>query len=104
MEGNYFLVISTDSIMALLVSTLANFINIYLVLLFIRILLSLFQTAEWAGSVMGFLSPITDPYLNIFRSVIPPLGGIDFSPILAIFALQFLQSALASVPVSYAGF
>ena len=104
MEGNYFLVISTDSIMALLVSTLANFINIYLVLLFIRILLSWFQTAEWAGSVMGFLSPITDPYLNIFRSVIPPLGGIDFSPILAIFALQFLQSALASVPVSYAGF
>ncbi len=88
--------------MALLFATLTNFINIYLVLLFVRILLSWFQSAEWAGKIMGFLSPITDPYLNLFR-FIPPLGGIDFSPILAIFALQFLQSALSSVPV-YAGF
>jgi len=90
--------------MDLLLSTLVSFINIYLVLLFVRILLSWFQTAEWAGSIMGFLSPVTDPYLNIFRSVIPPLGGIDFSPILAIFALQFLQQALSSVAVPYGGF
>ncbi|AGF50530.1 ycf19 [Synechocystis sp. PCC 6803] len=90
--------------MDLLLSTLVSFINIYLVLLFVRILLSWFQTAEWAGNIMGFLSPVTDPYLNIFRSFIPPLGGIDFSPILAIFALQFLQQALSSVAGPYAGF
>ncbi|BFM40987.1 YggT family protein [Synechocystis sp. LKSZ1] len=88
---------------ALIINTLLNFINIYLLLLFIRILLSWFQTAEWANSAMGFLSPITDPYLNIFRSFIPPLGGIDFSPILAILALQFLSSALSQFPVM-AGF
>jgi YggT family protein len=88
---------------ALIVNTLLNFINIYLLLIFIRILLSWFQTADWANSAMGFLSPITDPYLNIFRSFIPPLGGIDFSPILAILALQFLSSALSQFPVM-AGF
>jgi YggT family protein len=49
---------------------------------------------------MSFLSPITDPYLNIFRSFIPPLGGIDFSPILAILALQFVAGMLAQVPVA----
>ena len=91
--------------MALLINTLANFISIYLVLLFVRILLSWFQSAEWATNIMGFLSPITDPYLNIFRSFIPPLGGIDFSPILAIFALQFLQQAISSIPTTaYSGF
>ncbi len=88
---------------ALIVKTLLNFINIYLLLLFVRILLSWFQTAEWASSAMGFLSPITDPYLNIFRSIIPPLGGMDFSPILAILALQFLSSALEQFPI-VAGF
>jgi YggT family protein len=84
---------------ALIVKTLLNFINIYLLLIFVRILLSWFQTADWANTVMSFLSPITDPYLNLFRSVIPPLGGMDFSPILAMFALQILASALGAVPV-----
>lgn len=80
----------------LLTDSLANFLNIYLLLIFVRILLSWFQGAGWAQQVMSYLSPITDPYLNIFRSVIPPLGGIDLSPILAIFSLQIISSLLAS--------
>ncbi|MDJ0510311.1 MAG: YggT family protein [Crocosphaera sp.] len=85
----------------LIFQTLVQFLNIYLVLIFIRILLSWFQTAEWAYNAMSFLSPITDPYLNIFRSFIPPLGGLDISAIVAIFALQFLARALSSLaPVS----
>jgi YggT family protein len=79
----------------LIVQTLINFLNIYLVLLTVRILLSWFQTAEWAVQVISFLSPITDPYLNIFRAIIPPLGGLDISPILAFLVLQLLQGVLA---------
>ncbi|AFZ42620.1 protein of unknown function YGGT [Halothece sp. PCC 7418] len=82
---------------ALLTDSLANFLNIYLLLIFVRILLSWFQTAGWAQQAMSFLSPVTDPYLNIFRSFIPPLGGIDLSPILAIFSLQIISSLLTSV-------
>ncbi|HBE51451.1 MAG TPA: hypothetical protein DDW76_22400, partial [Cyanobacteria bacterium UBA11369] len=37
------------------------------------------------------------PYLNIFRSFIPPLGGMDFSPILAIVLLNVVSSLLASL-------
>lgn len=89
------------TITLLIFQTLTAFLNIYLVLIFVRILLSWFQSAEWAMNAMSFLSPITDPYLNIFRSIIPPLGGIDFSAILAIFALQFVARILASLaPVS----
>jgi YggT family protein len=84
---------------ALILQSIIQFLNIYLLLLFVRILLSWFQTAGWAQQAMSFLSPITDPYLNIFRSFIPPLGGIDFSPILAILALQFIAGMLAQVPV-----
>ena len=87
--------------MSLLIETLANFINIYLVLLIIRILLSWFQGTSWADSVMSFLSPITDPYLNIFRSIIPPIGMFDIASIIAIFALQILQTALTQASVSF---
>ena len=78
----------------LISQSLANFLQIYTILIFVRILLSWFQTAGWANQIMSFLSPITDPYLNIFRSFIPPLGGIDISPILAIFLLQIIQNLL----------
>lgn len=78
----------------LLTNTLANFLQIYFFLILVRVLLTWFPTADWAEKAMSFLSPITDPYLNLFRSVIPPMGGIDFSPILAIFVLQFVASLL----------
>ena len=81
----------------LLTDSIANFLQIYLLLIFVRILLSWFQTAGWAQQAMSFLSPITDPYLNIFRSFIPPLGGLDISPILAIIVLQFVAGLMASV-------
>lgn len=88
--------------MNLVITSLVQFLNIYFVLLIVRILLSWFQTAEWAGQIISFLAPITDPYLNIFRSIIPPLGGIDISAILAIFLLQFVQSGLETVAYTLA--
>ncbi|MGK7914011.1 MAG: YggT family protein [Prochloraceae cyanobacterium] len=81
----------------LLGTTIVNFLGIYMILLIVRILLSWFQTAGWAYQIMSFLSPITDPYLNIFRSIIPSLGGIDFSPILAFFAIQILQGVVSQL-------
>jgi YggT family protein len=90
--------------MTLIITVVANFINIYLYLLIARILLSWFQTAEWADRIISFLSPVTDPYLNIFRSFIPPLGGIDISSILAIFLLQIVASQLAPLLMASSGF
>jgi YggT family protein len=71
-----------------------RFLGIYLVILIVRVLLTWFQNAGWAYQIMSFLSPITDPYLNLFRSIIPPLGGMDLSPILAFLLLQVVQSVV----------
>lgn len=87
--------------MELVLTVATQFIAIYSLLIIVRILLSWFQTAEWAYSIISFLSPVTDPYLNIFRSFIPPLGGIDLSPILAILLLRFVGSALGQLTASY---
>ncbi len=81
----------------LLITTVVNFINLYLILIIVRILLSWFQTVDWAYRIISFLAPITDPYLNLFRSFIPPLGGIDFSPILAILVLNLIPPLLSSL-------
>lgn len=86
-----------SSATGLLITSLARFLQIYTFLIIVRILLTWFPTVTWMNQVEAFLSPITDPYLNIFRSFIPPLGGLDLSPILAILLLQFLGTALGSL-------
>ena len=43
-------------------------------------------------AILGFLRDITEPFLRIFRRVIPSLGGFDFSPILAILTLAIFNS------------
>ncbi|MBD6616668.1 YggT family protein [Komarekiella sp. 'clone 1'] len=83
--------------MQLLVNTLATFIQIYTVLLIIRVLLTWFPTINWYNQPFTTLSQITDPYLNLFRSIIPPLGGMDFSPMLAIILLQIVGGGLQAV-------
>ena len=75
-------------------AALAQFISIYLALLLVRVLLTWLPNLDWGNPFLSALSQITDPYLNLFRSVIPPLGGIDFSAILAFIVLQFVRSAL----------
>jgi YggT family protein len=93
------------SILPLLIQPLVTFIGIYTALLFIRILLSWFPSIDWVNPPFSILSQLTDPYLNVFRNIIPPLGGLDFSPILALLLLQVIQQAattlLASVSFPY---
>ena len=86
--------------MAVILGTVSSFISIYLGLLFIRVLLTWFPTIEWYNQPFAALAQITDPYLNLFRSIIPPLGGMDFSPMLAFFALTLLQRALEPLAAS----
>jgi YggT family protein len=95
-----------NSSIALIATSLATFLQIYFVLLIIRILLSWFPNINWMSPPFSILSQLTDPYLNIFRSFIPPLGGIDFSPILAIFLLQFVSRAFmqAAQGAAFAGY
>ncbi len=46
--------------------------------------------------VVGFLRDICEPFLRIFRRLIPSFGGIDFSPILAILSLQIINSVVVN--------
>ncbi len=82
---------------ALLANSLSTFVQIYILLLIIRVLLTWFPNLDWYSAPLLWLAQMSDPYLNLFRRLIPPLGGIDISPMLAIFALQLVAQPLLDV-------
>ncbi|KKI99109.1 YggT family protein [Prochlorothrix hollandica] len=84
----------------LLVNTLSTTVSFYTLLIFVRILLSWFPNVDWYNQPFATLGQLTDPYLNLFRSLIPPLGGLDLSPILGIFLLQFVSEGLQKASMS----
>lgn len=74
----------------MLVRTISILFQIYLLMLFARIISSWVPELQ-NTKFMRFIAFYTDPYLDIFRRVIPPLGMIDISPIFAFLALEFLR-------------
>ena len=68
----------------------------YTILLFVRVVGSWFPSIA-QHSFMRFIMHYTDPYLNLFRRFIPPIGGVlDLSPLLGFFALQIFEQILLS--------
>ena len=82
------------SLSVTILQVLAQTLQIYSLVLIVRVLLSWFPNLDWGNPVLSTASSITDPYLNAFRGLIPPLGGIDLSAILAFVALNLLQQLL----------
>lgn len=82
--------------MGLLFNIIATIINYYSWALIIYILLSWFPGAR-ESAIGQFLARICEPYLEPFRKIIPPLGMLDISPIVAILVLKFAISGLGQL-------
>jgi YggT family protein len=87
---------------------IADYVNalflVYMILIFARILLSWIPRIPYnpiLSAVIGFIQEVTDPYLRLFRRIIPPLGGggfaLDLSPIVAIIVLILAQGIIVGV-------
>lgn len=69
-------------------------IFVYTVLIAVRLIGSWFPRIAYQPWMI-FLSRLTDPYLNIFRRLIPPIGGtLDLSPMLAFLGLTLMEKIL----------
>jgi YggT family protein len=68
-------------------------ISVYSFALVVRVVLSWFPV-NWYAEPFRSLSNICDPYLLIWRRLIPPFGGIDFSPIVGLLVLEWVQAML----------
>lgn len=69
------------------------FFQVYMIMLFVRILGSWFPSFQ-NSRMMQFLAFYTDPYLNVFRRIIPPIGMIDISAIFAFLCLSFIEQGV----------
>lgn len=85
--------------MSEVVSFLITTLELYKFLLLGRILLTWLPNINWFSQPFKFLRDVTDPVMEPFRRLIPPIGGIDLSPILLFFAINLLQAALARFAV-----
>lgn len=74
-----------------LINLISALVNFYEWLVVIWCFMSWFPLRE--GSLMYDVAVVIDrivsPYMNVFRRFIPPLGGMDFSPIVGLFVLSF---------------
>src|SRR5947209_13983375 len=94
-------------IFALTRNDIANYVQalltVYILLIFIYILLNLLFSfgvrlpySRWSDAVLNFLRDICEPYLRIFRRVIPPIGMFDYSPIVAILLLVIVRTIVVN--------
>lgn len=79
-----------------MVSAVSKLFELYFLLIILRCFLSFFPRIDIYKQPVKFIREITDPYLDIFRRFIPPVNGLDFSPIVAVIALQILQVLVCS--------
>ena len=76
---------------------IAGFLKFYIVALTLRIYLTWFPNINFYTQPFSSLSRMTDPYLRLFRGIIPPLLGFDLSPLLGFILLTFLIDFFSSI-------
>jgi uncharacterized protein YggT (Ycf19 family) len=87
--------------------TVINFVTalttIYTLLIIVYILMSWLQLPynPVVAALRRFLHDTVEPYLNIFRRMIPPIGMFDISPIVALIVLGVLREVIVSLIVSF---
>ena len=75
------------------------FISVYILLIFGYIILSWVRLpySPWLNRIQRFLFDVCEPYLRLFRRILPAFGPLDLSPIIGVFALLFLDRVLISI-------
>jgi YggT family protein len=84
-------------------SSIADFLSaaiyVYTLLIIVHIVIQLLFAAglrppynRTVDAILSFLRDVCEPFLRIFRRIIPGIGGFDFSPILAIISLSLVNA------------
>lgn len=75
-----------------ILTAIANCFYVFLLMIFVRCLLTWFPFVNWENPILKMLKESTDLYLNLFRRIIPPIGMFDISPMIAGFVLIILRN------------
>jgi YggT family protein len=73
----------------------------YYILIIIRIFLTWIPSIRWDEQPFAAMRSVTDPFLDVFRKFIPPIGGVlDITPIIALIVLQVVQGFVVQLLVN----
>jgi len=92
-----------STVLADAISSIAQFvdvfISVYILLIFAYIITSWVRLpySPWLNRIQRFLYDVCEPYLRLFRRILPPFGPLDLSPIIAIFSLIFLERLVQAI-------
>ena len=77
---------------SILVRIVLGLVNAYSVIILIYVIMSWVPSSNKTfRDIQNVFSKLVDPYLNLFRKFIPPIGGmVDISPIIALLVLQLV--------------
>ena len=73
------------------------FISVYALVVFLYVLTSWIRLPYSFNPVQRFLYEVCEPYLRVWRRVLPSFGPLDLSPMVAIFALVVLGQILVQL-------
>jgi YggT family protein len=84
-------------------SFVSVFVGVYILLIFAYIITSWIRLpySPWLNRIQRFLYDVCEPYLRLFRRVLPSLGPLDLSPIVAVFVLIILNQVVVAVLDSF---
>jgi YggT family protein len=94
-------------LLALTRGDVANYVDalfsVYIILILIYILLNMVFSlglrtpySRWSDAVMTFLRDVCEPYLRLFRRLIPVVGGLDLTPLIALILLYFVRTIVVN--------
>src|SRR5690242_14844709 len=74
------------------------FVWIYVILILAYVLLGWIRLpySPWLNRIQRFLYDVCDPYLRLFRRILPPLGPLDLSPMVAVIVLVVLDQVVVT--------
>ena len=75
-------------------------VQVLTILVVVRVLLSWIPSVDYGHPLISMIIRITDPILVPVRRILPPLGGLDLSPIIALLLLSFAGRLLHQLLVS----
>jgi YggT family protein len=77
------------------------FITVYILLILAYIITSWIRLpySPWLNRIQRFLFDVCEPYLRIFRRIVPPIGPLDLSPMIAVIVLILIRSLVSALLV-----
>jgi uncharacterized protein YggT (Ycf19 family) len=95
--------IAVIGLLADVADSIANFVSVFIGVYILLILAYIITSwvrlpySIWLNRIQRFLYDVCEPYLRIFRRVVPPIGPLDLSPMIAVIALLLVRGVVTNL-------